>query len=136
MAYATGSTGLAITVRGSSRRIMIMRFRPANIRLINRRLNLPRLLLALSSGKSKNNDNDKNNPIDSARLTGSLHIRPNHSPSIVSGFLNRISIRKRRSVRTCMGALLQESLRDADFSAGIGSRRLGTVTLLIGEVHH
>ncbi|MFZ1939792.1 MAG: hypothetical protein WAU67_11890, partial [Terracidiphilus sp.] len=38
--------------------------------------NLPRLLLALSSGKSKNNDNDKNNPIDSAGLTGSLHIRP------------------------------------------------------------
>ena len=75
MAYATGSTGLAITVRGSSRRIMIMRFRPANIRLINRRSNLPRLLLALSSGKSKNNDNDKNNPIDSAGLTGSLHIR-------------------------------------------------------------
>jgi hypothetical protein len=57
--YATGSTGLAITVRGSSRRIMIMRFRPANIRLINRRSKLPRLLLALSSGKSKNNDNDK-----------------------------------------------------------------------------
>jgi hypothetical protein len=26
--YATGSTRLAITVRGSSRRIMIMRFRP------------------------------------------------------------------------------------------------------------
>ena len=48
LAYATGSTGLAITVRGSSRRIMIMRFRPANIRLINRRSNLPRLLLALS----------------------------------------------------------------------------------------
>ena len=76
MAYATGSTGLAITVRGSSLRIMIMRFRPANIRLINRRSNLPRLLLALSSGKSKNNDNDRNNPIDSAGLTGSLHIRP------------------------------------------------------------
>jgi hypothetical protein len=37
MAYATGSAGLAITVRGSSRRIKIMRFRPANIRLINRR---------------------------------------------------------------------------------------------------
>ncbi|MGB6693137.1 MAG: hypothetical protein WBE56_03080, partial [Terracidiphilus sp.] len=45
-----------------------------------RRSNLPRLLLALSSGKSKNNDNDKNNPIDSAGLTGSLHIRPTHSP--------------------------------------------------------
>ena len=28
--YATGSTGLALTVRGSSRRIMIVRFRPAN----------------------------------------------------------------------------------------------------------
>src|SRR3954468_16543843 len=54
-----------------------MRFRPANIRLINRRSNLPRLLLALSSGKSKNNDNYKNNPSDSARLTRSLHIRPN-----------------------------------------------------------
>ena len=53
MAYATGSTGLAITVRGSSRRIMIMRFRPANIRLINRRSKLLRLLLALSSGNKK-----------------------------------------------------------------------------------
>ena len=74
--YATGSTGLAITVRGSSRRIMIMRFRPANIRLINRRSNLPRLLLALSS---KNNNNDKNNPTDSGELTRSLHIRANHS---------------------------------------------------------
>jgi hypothetical protein len=60
-AHATGSAGLAITVRGSSRRIMIMRFRPANIRLINRRLNLTRLLLALSS-KSNGNGNDKNNP--------------------------------------------------------------------------
>jgi hypothetical protein len=47
--YATGSTGLALTVRGSSRRIMIMRFRPANIKLINRRSSLPRLLLALRS---------------------------------------------------------------------------------------
>ena len=36
-------------VRGSSRRIMIMRFRPANISLINRRHYLPRLLLILSS---------------------------------------------------------------------------------------
>ena len=39
-----------------------MRFRPANIRLINRRSNLPRLLLALYSGKGKNNDNYKYNP--------------------------------------------------------------------------
>ena len=37
MLYATGSAGLAKLVRGSSRRIKIMRFRPANIRLINRR---------------------------------------------------------------------------------------------------
>ena len=46
--YATGPAGLARLVRGSSRRIMIMRFRPANISLINRRHYLPRLLLTLS----------------------------------------------------------------------------------------
>jgi hypothetical protein len=77
MLYATGSAGLATLVRGSSPRIKIMRSRPANIRLINRRPNLPRLLPALSSekGNDKNNDNDKNNPTDAQRLTGSLHIR-------------------------------------------------------------
>ena len=68
-AYATGAAGLATLVRGSSRRITIMRFRPANIRLINRRSNLPRLLLALSSKK------DKTYPTNSKPLTGSLHIR-------------------------------------------------------------
>ena len=73
MPYATGSAGLAITVRGSSRRIMIMRFRPANIRLINRRPNLPGLLLALYSRKDKNGN--QNNPTDRAPLTWSLHIR-------------------------------------------------------------
>jgi len=52
-----------------------MRFRPANIRLINRRSLLPWLLLALSSNKGKSKDNNKNNPIDVQRLTGSLHIR-------------------------------------------------------------
>ncbi len=72
--YATGSAGLATLVRGSSRRITIMRFRPANIRLINRRSNLPRLLLALSSKNGKNN-NTKTTPRMSQRLTGSLHIR-------------------------------------------------------------
>jgi hypothetical protein len=75
--YATGSAGLALTVRGSSRRIMIMRFRPANIRLINRRLSLPRLLLVLCSRKDKNSCN--NNHTEFAPLTGSLHIRPSHS---------------------------------------------------------
>ena len=79
MPYATGSTGLALTVRGSSRRIMIMRFRPANIRLINRRSNLPGLLLALFSGKNKSNGNYKNNHTDHAELTRSLHIRAYHS---------------------------------------------------------
>jgi hypothetical protein len=81
LAYATGSTGLAITVRGSSRRIMIMRFRPANIRLINRRSKLLRLLLVLSSGKQ--NANHQNNPTDLAQLTRSLHIRPMHSLRII-----------------------------------------------------
>jgi hypothetical protein len=47
--FATGLAGLAVVVRGSSRRIVIMRFRPANISLINRRLYLPRLLLTLPS---------------------------------------------------------------------------------------
>ena len=47
-----------------------MRFRPANIRLINRRQNLPRLLLALSLKDDKSKDNDKNNPIDVQKLTG------------------------------------------------------------------
>ena len=74
MLYATGSAGLATLVRGSSRRIMIMRLRHANIRLINRRSKLPRLLLALPSENGKNNSNDKDNPIDAQALTGSLHI--------------------------------------------------------------
>src|ERR1700729_771748 len=82
LAYATGSAGLAITVRGSSRRIKIMRFRPANIRLINRRLKLLRLLLALSSKKHKSNDDQTHR---SRRLTGSLHIRPTHSSRRVEG---------------------------------------------------
>jgi hypothetical protein len=46
-----------------------MRFRPANIRLINRRQNPPRLLLALSLKNNKSEDNDKNSPIDVQKLT-------------------------------------------------------------------
>ncbi len=46
-----------------------MRFRPANISLINRRHYLPRLLLILSSKY-----NHKNNPSDLQLLTGSHHI--------------------------------------------------------------
>jgi hypothetical protein len=53
---------------------MIMRLRHANIRLINRRSKLPRLLLALPSENGKTNSNDKDNPIDAQALTGSLHI--------------------------------------------------------------
>jgi hypothetical protein len=60
-----------------------MRFRPANIRRINRRSNLPRLRLALPSKNSKSNDNDKNNPTDAQALTGSLHIRGNLARRIV-----------------------------------------------------
>jgi hypothetical protein len=63
-----------------------MRFRPANIRLINRRSKLPRLLLALSSRKDKSSDNDKNNPTDFAVLTRSLHIRPMHSSKVASAY--------------------------------------------------
>src|SRR5437667_879996 len=53
-----------------------MRFRPANIRLINRRSHLPRLLLALSS------NNNKNHPTDSQLWTGSLHISYGQGHSI------------------------------------------------------
>ena len=61
-----------------------MRFRPANIRLINRRSLLPWLRLALSSIKGKSKDNNKNNPIDVQRLTGSLHIREALRRSLIS----------------------------------------------------
>jgi hypothetical protein len=54
---------------------MIMRLRHANIRLINRRSKLPRLLLALPSKNGKSNNKDKNNPTYAQGLTGSLHIR-------------------------------------------------------------
>jgi hypothetical protein len=49
---------------------MIMRLRLANIRLINRRSLLPRLLLALPSKNGKSNNNDKNNFTDAQGLTG------------------------------------------------------------------
>jgi hypothetical protein len=61
---------------------MTMRFRPANIRLINRRSNLPRLLLALSSINGKSND--KNNTTNVQGLTG-------HSISgRLSGLIQRV----------------------------------------------
>ena len=46
-----------------------MRFRPANISLINRRHYLPRLLLTLSL-----KDKNKSHPTDLQLLTGSHHI--------------------------------------------------------------
>ena len=55
-----------------------MRFRPANIRLINRRSKLLRLLLALSSGKDKSNDNDKNN----SQLCGVDTVTPYQTESL------------------------------------------------------
>jgi len=62
-----------------------MRFRPANISLINRRLYLPRLLLSLSS-KDKNKDKNKNS--DEQLLTGSHHInfRVDGQPSATQEF--------------------------------------------------
>ncbi len=68
--FATGSAGLASVVRGSSRRIMIMRFRPANISLINRRHYLP----SASADLVLEVRRQKNNPSDLQILTGSHHI--------------------------------------------------------------
>ena len=76
MLYATGSAGLATLVRGSSRRITIMRFRPANIRLINRRSKLPRLLLALSSKNGKKQPQRQKQP---HRCTGVDRVTPYQS---------------------------------------------------------
>jgi hypothetical protein len=64
---------------------MIMRFRPANIRLINRRSILLRLLLALSSKEETSNHNNKNNPTNVQLLTGSLHIREGLHKSAMHG---------------------------------------------------
>jgi len=57
--YATGTAGLATLVRADSRRIKIMRFRPANIRLINRRSLLPWLLLPCPRTKQKQRQQQK-----------------------------------------------------------------------------
>ena len=76
MPYATGSTGLALTVRGSSRRIMIM-VPTREYQTDQSSLKPARLLLALSSRKDENNCKD--NHTEFAALTRSLHIRPMHS---------------------------------------------------------
>jgi len=57
--YAVGlRTEPALLVRGSSRRITIMRFRPANIRVINRRENhFDRDLRCLLRARKKKNEN-------------------------------------------------------------------------------
>jgi hypothetical protein len=93
-----------------------MRFRPANIRLINRRSNLPRLLLVLSSGKSKSNDNYKNNPTDPEELTRSLHIRPSHSLSLNSAaFQSLVSINAHGNADPPRYASAPDSTRNADY---------------------
>jgi len=69
--YAVGlRTEPALIVRGSSRRITIMRFRPANIRVINRRENyLDHDLRCLLRGK--NEERRKQLLV----VDGSFHIR-------------------------------------------------------------
>ena len=92
MLYATGPAGLATPVGGSSRRTAIMRSQPANIGLIDRRSNLPRLLLALSSENDDCNDNDKNNPTVSRELTGhSISVRIYYPVAIASHHTKRDS---------------------------------------------
>ena len=71
-------------VRGSSRRIMIMRFRPANIRLINRRQNMPQLRLALFSKKRQKQPQRQKQPYRCAgvdRVTPYQSGSPIHVPS-------------------------------------------------------
>ena len=73
--YAVGlRTEPAQLVRGSSRRITIMRFRPANIRVINRRNSRLdrdlRCLLRKGGKKNENKEEGKNEKY----LTRSFHI--------------------------------------------------------------
>jgi len=62
--YAVGfRTEPAMLVRGSSRRITIMRFRPANIRVINRRnsrLDRDLRCLLRKGGRKKENEEEEN----------------------------------------------------------------------------
>ncbi len=85
--YATGLAGFAHLVRGSSRRIMIMRFRPANISLINRRHYLPRLLLILSSKKQMQKPPQRFEDVDRVSpYQGSASSRPRRCASRCSQF--------------------------------------------------
>ena len=133
MAYATGSAELAITVRGSSRRIKIMRFRPANIRLINRRLQLPRLLLVLSSKNHKNNDDQTH---ELRRLTGSLHIRPMHV-SRPNAARNTLAIQRSSKSPGCRGdsgsSLCSQLLIKSLFFFRAGHVMVGPGSPLIGN---
>jgi hypothetical protein len=71
----------AFSVRGSSRRIMAMRFRPADIRVINRRFRLlPCYLLCRPPGSSE----QKHNRAQPEGLTRSPHIRTAASTRVAS----------------------------------------------------
>ena len=84
--YAAGLRARpALLVRGSSRRITIMRFRPANIRVINRRdsrLGHHRYC-AFASAQKEDKERAENKMLfhdQQADLTGSFHIRFANAP--------------------------------------------------------
>ena len=79
-------------VRGSSRRIMIMRFRPANISLINRRHYLPRLLLIQSSKGQIQKSHQRFEDVD--RGTPYHFWIGGDSPRIGAGDINRSGDRR------------------------------------------
>jgi hypothetical protein len=62
-----------------------MRFRPANIRLINRRSNLPRLLLALFSKNGKGYSNEKNH--ECAAVDRVTPYQSNSPDGVPNGFM-------------------------------------------------
>ena len=80
-----------------------MRFRPANISLINRRHYLPRLLLTLSSKY-----NDQNNPSDLQILTGHT-ISTSGWPTILlsceSGFHSKFEFRESSLLAVLLGGV-------------------------------
>jgi hypothetical protein len=103
-----------------------MRFRPANIRLINRRSKLLRLLLALPSNNGKSN----NNPIDVQGLTGSLHIRVFKIRAIAVAPPAGAWIETRQTGKmVCAGMLLERRYsRAVDTSTGLRSDHTAILT--------
>jgi hypothetical protein len=99
--------GLALLVRGSSRRITIMRFRPANIRLINRRQSCPDRCSPCPRTTSTATANPRAHP---CYLTRSLHIRAKSNSAFIHHPAGTDNGRAKVSLRLNMTNSLSDNL--------------------------